>query len=1356
MKRKLLWAAGIAGALGLLAIAAAILLVQSSWFYNNVRERLVTTIETATGGRAEIGSFHFDWHTLRAEVRGFTLHGTETAGKPPLLHADSVAVGFKVISFLKPDVDIESLQIVAPRVSLIVKPDGSTNMPSPKGHNPQSNTVETILKLAIGRFDLTHGQFAVESHGTTPFEAHGRNLAADFLYDPAGPRYRGELRVAPLEVAQLSLNIAASLALEKNRIAVSSATLTTTHSSLQLSGTVDDLASPHAAFNYFARLGIGDADTLLHTAALYSGTTEVGGSGTWSGGAGYNLRGSLRANGFGYRDRFVHLHDFHAEGALTAHPGEIRVAAMRVTGATAVSHGAVPLEAHIADATLKGKILALNGMVVSALGGTFTGAAALDNFDRYHVSGATTGIEARRAVAVYSPEPLPWDGLVDGPVRIEGSFRQPKSVAIEASLAIAPAAQGEPVHGHIQANYSAQTGILDLGQSTLALPHSSAEISGAVGRQLRVHVDSHDLNDILPAVGESAASFPVRLDNGRASFDGTVTGSLDAPQIAGHLNASGFVYRQKRFDALAADVAASPSSVSLRNATAARGAVHAQFAIAVALADWKALDDNAIFGNISLTGAPVPDLTGLIADTPPDLTGTAAISAQVAGSIANPIVTANLNIVRGAFRGEPFDTFSGRATYTNSRLALTSGHVSAGPRQVSLEATFDHPSGQFSTGRLRFQVATNSMALDQIRTIAADRPGLQGNIQATANGTVEVVPSEKGRLPVRIDDLHADIAATNLVVTGQAAGSLHLTANSQNQLLKAHLEGELAHSTLVGNGQWQLSGDYPGNATLTFSQVNLAQLRGWLSSSPESLASNLVASAQGTLRIQGPALQPRALTAELRIPSIAIGPEARTGLAVGDFTLRNNGDLVATLANYVVTVQSARLTGRNTDLKVSGKIALDQKNPLDLKVSGKADLGALHDWNRDFTASGSVIADASIRGALPSPQVSGRLEFQQAAFNIVDVPNGISNANGAILFTGDRASFQRFSGETGGGTIRLSGFIAYGGGPMVYRLHANVQQVRVRYPEGVSTVADAGLSLTGTTDRSMLSGTITIRRTSFNPQSDFSSLVAQSAEPVRTPSARQGFLGGLNFDVQISTAPDIQVQSSLTQDVQLEANLRLRGTVSSPALLGRVNVTHGQLLFFGTRYNISQGSISFFNPLAVEPILDVDLETKARGIEVTLNVSGPLNKLNLTPRSDPPLQFNEIVALLATGRAPTADTSLSSGQSTAASSFQQMGASALLGQAIANPVSGRLQRFFGVSRLRIDPTLPGTEYNPQARLTLEQQVTQNITFTYITDVTSTNPQMVSVEWAFSKQWSVVVQREENGMVGMDILFKRRF
>ena len=103
-----------------------------------------------------------------------------------------------------------------------------------------------------------------------------------------------------------------------------------------------------------------------------------------------------------------------------------------------------------------------------------------------------------------------------------------------------------------------------------------------------------------------------------------------------------------------------------------------------------------------------------------------------------------------------------------------------------------------------------------------------------------------------------------------------------------------------------------------------------------------------------------------------------------------------------------------------------------------------------------------------------------------------------------------------------------------------------------------------------------------------------------------------------------------------------------------------------------------------------------------------------------------------------------------------MGASALLGQAIANPVAGRLQRFFGVTRLKIDPSLTGVENNPQARLTLEQQITPNITFTYITNITNSNPLVVQVEWAVSRTWSVFAVREENGLFGLDFLLKKRF
>jgi len=209
-------------------------------------------------------------------------------------------------------------------------------------------------------------------------------------------------------------------------------------------------------------------------------------------------------------------------------------------------------------------------------------------------------------------------------------------------------------------------------------------------------------------------------------------------------------------------------------------------------------------------------------------------------------------------------------------------------------------------------------------------------------------------------------------------------------------------------------------------------------------------------------------------------------------------------------------------------------------------------------------------------------------------------------------------------------------------------------------------------------------------------------------------------------------------------------------VLGRINITAGELTFFGNNYVINQGSIAFYNPVKTEPILNIDLETRARGIDVTLTLSGPINKLNVSYRSDPPLEFSDIVALLATGRAPSSDPSIAARESGTAQSWQQMGASALIGQAIANPVAGRLQRFFGVSRIKIDPQLTGVDNNPQARLTLEQQISPDITFTYITNLTRSNPQVIRIEWNVSKQFSAVALREENGQFGLDFYYKKRF
>jgi translocation and assembly module TamB len=1354
-------------ALGVVALlVSGVIVVRSPWFREQVRRRIVREVETATGGRVEAGAFTFDWIRLRAEVRGLVVHGTEAAGKPPLFRASSVAVGLMVVSLLRRKFDIAYLDVAEPRVYLILYPDGRSNVPEPKVHGKRS-TVDALLDLAVGRFSLQNGEFEVESREPTSFSARGRNLNARLGYDRAGPRYRAEVSIQPLDLdisgyAPTAVAVALRFAVERNRVTIDSARLAAGDSHVEFSGVVDNLASPRATLRYEAQASQADVARFLLTKLLVSGAAHVSGEATWAAAGSFSVTGKLNAYNLEYRDAYVRLRDFRADGALKAGPAGLDIIGLRLSGFYARPDTLIPIDGRIARAEVRGPDIHFIGMAFAGMGGVYEADGLLQHLDLFHFEGAITGFQARRVVAVYSPAPLPWDGRASGPLELQGSLQRGGSLHVTGRLAISPEPGGAPVHGQVNADYDTSSGVLDLGRSTLTLPSSRVDFSGAIGGadggRMRAHLETRDLDDLLPAVGETTASVGVKLENGSAVFDGSVEGSLDDPHIAGHLSATRFSVSGQFFDSLAGDAAVSPENARLDNATVARGGLRAQFQAAVALREWKSSPESEIFGNATLRNAPLAELATAIEWAGPTVAGSLNATAEAAGTLSNPLVKADIEALRGRFAEEPFDRIAAHLNYSARRVEVASAQIAAGTKQVQLKASYDHAAGILDTGLLRFEITTNAMPLEQIATLEKARSGVKGTVQASAGGSIRIEPASRVRHGFQILDLRADVAAHGLQLDDQSFGDAHLTAATEGQTLKAHLESNVASSSITGDGSWRLEDDYPGSANIAFSRLDYARLHQWIAPSKSAAPETFEGFAEGGLRIDGPALRPRDLEAELRIPKFEIGPapgalSLRAGAA--PLVIRNAEPMVATLANSVFTVESAHLVGRATDLTIGGKIQFDRDNALDLRVNGRIDLGFLQDFGADILSAGGVLVTASVRGAFDKPQIGGRLEVQNGSLSVADFSNGLDNANGVISFSGDRATIQSLAGESGGGKIRISGFAGYGGDQVVFNLHADADAVRVRYPEGVSTVANASLDLNGTAERSMLVGSITVLRTGFNPQSDFSSLLARSSEPVQTPSARGGLLGGLNYDIQIQTAPDIQVRSALTQDLDLEANLRLRGTVSTPALQGRINITQGQVLFAGTKFTISQGSIAFYNLVKVEPIINVDLETKVRGADITLTIAGPLSKLTFTPRSDPPLQLDEIVAALATGQTPASDPTLLASQSTSPNSWQQMGATALLGQAIASPVTGRLQRFFGVSRLRIDPALPGIEYNPQARLSLEQQITPNITFTYITVVNSSNPQVVRVEWDLSKQWSVVALREENGLFGLDFFFKKQ-
>ena len=335
-----------------------------------------------------------------------------------------------------------------------------------------------------------------------------------------------------------------------------------------------------------------------------------------------------------------------------------------------------------------------------------------------------------------------------------------------------------------------------------------------------------------------------------------------------------------------------------------------------------------------------------------------------------------------------------------------------------------------------------------------------------------------------------------------------------------------------------------------------------------------------------------------------------------------------------------------------------------------------------------------------------------------------------------------------------AGFLAYRNG-IYFDLTAKGSDVRLRYPPGVSSSADATLRYTGSAKSSLLSGDILITRFGMNPHFDFANYLAQSKKaPII--STLNPFLDNMRLDMHITSTPELQVETSLAK-LSGDLDLHVRGTAARPAIVGRVNIAEGDVFFNGTKYRLERGDITFSNPLSIEPVINLDMSARVQGYDVTIGLHGQAiggKGISMTYRSDPPLANSDIIALLAFGRTRGQGVYTAS-QPGVNTNDTASASNAILGEALNATFSDRVQRLFGASRVKIDPQFIGSENNPSARVTIEQQISNDITFTYVTSLTQSAETVIQVEYNIDKNVSIVAVRDQNGVLGFDIHIRRR-
>jgi translocation and assembly module TamB len=1350
----------IATGVGFLGALAALWYTTTDSFQAYVRRRMVSEVERITGGRAEIGSFHIVPFHLQVEVRNITVHGKESPTDVPLAHADSLLAQLKVISFLRTEFGFYSVSLDHPVVHIAIGPDGTTNVPAPRevqrisGNTP----IAQLFALSIDHLTLRHGELLWgDRQIPLDFSVHDTGLQMDYSF--LRGRYDGHLALGKVDTGFQDLRpFAWSSAVEFNLgasfVDVKSLKWNSGRSSVQAGGRISDFRNPRLDGSYDARVDLEEAAAILRRHDLREGVAEFKGSGRWS------------------------LNEFTTSGAVALRDLGWQDDQVAIKKATATSDYSVTDE-QIKLSKLQGKLL----------GGSFTGEAQVDNWlhsiplTAANKTKPKKGTENLPVVTATRPparkgEKTKFPGVQSGVVRLRvrdvsvremalaldvpahklgqfhpagsatgtadaewrGSFKEAEiGFALDVTPPAHPAGGELPVTAHLQGKYHSGSDSLEIAQFNLSTPASRVQASGTLAKASTLHlsISTSNLDEWRPLVTVlgGPTNLPFRVD-GKATFNGVAGGTISEPTLAGTLVAQDFEFtlpetsrtpeQQVHWDSLAANVQFSSHDLTFRGGTLRRGDTSADFDMSAILQDGQFTESSPYTAHVNLHHVDVASTAALAGFEYP-VSGTADVSLQIAGTRAHPQAQGHIHAANASVYGESIEEFDADLRIAGSETGLNNIHLTHQDAEVSGSAAYTPATRGF-----RLDLSGKNFDLARIRQIHLDPLPVDGRADFTMQGS--------GTLDAPVID--ASVHVRDLTLDHELAGGLYLEATTKDGQLHLSGHSEFPHGNLTLDGNVGMRGDYPANIVARTDHLDLDAL--WRAYLGGQLTGHSAVS--GTLNMQGPLRYPQRWTMQGTATDLAIELEYAK--------LHNQGPVRFTYAEETAHIEPAHLVGEGTDVVGHGDIHWAGAQELDLAADGQIDLKLASMIDPNLSASGLTTIHMTLGGTLDEPLPQGSVVIKNGGANYAGLPSGLSEMNGSLTFTRDRVHIDQLTARTGGGTLDLKGDATNYNGQLNFNLTAAGKEVRLRYPPGVSSTATAELHWVGNRSASTISGDILVTKLAVTPGFDFGSYLERSRQSASITAANSP-LYNVKLDVAVRTAPELQMKTAVAR-LSGDADLRLRGSVARPSVLGRADILEGDATFNGIKFRLERGDITFANPVAIEPQVNLQATTHVRNYDLDVTVTGTPDRLTVNYRSEPPLPKSDIIALLALGR--TSEESEQLQQQSGQGMFSDEATALIISQAINSTVSSRMQKLFGVSRIKIDPQGLSTETNPTARgpqVTIEQQFANNITLTYSTNVSQSSQQIIQGEYYVNRNISIVGTRDQNGVVSFDIRVRRR-
>jgi hypothetical protein len=903
-----------------------------------------------------------------------------------------------------------------------------------------------------------------------------------------------------------------------------------------------------------------------------------------------------------------------------------------------------------------------------------------------------------------------------------------------------------PVAGRII--YSLDADGITLDRSWAATESTYAEFQGrtAFGERSRMpfHVTSLDwqesdrvLAGIMTAFGSPTGAVPI---GGYGQFDGTMLESFARPRIEGTFVGE----RMRAWDVLwgrgHANVVIEDSYVNVSGAvlTSSDSEIQAdgQFSLGYPRRD----GGEEINARVRITRRSLVDLRHAFELNDYPVIGLLSGDYHLYGRYQTPFGFGKMVIEDGVAYGETFEKATASLRFEGAGVRLDSIEISKAAGKV-VGAAFVGWDGTYS-----FNADGERIPVESLATASFPRAPLSGRLHFNATG-VGTFDDPRYEVTLGVDDLFAGEEGI-----GQLQGKLAL----RGQLLTVELEAASPRLLVSGSGRIALTPEMDAELTLRFSNTSLDP---YVRFFEPRLSPFTTAVADGTIRVVGELADVDHMVVEGRVE--------RLDVKLFDYRLQNNGPIDLSLDQHVLKVNQLHVSGEGTQLQVEGHIAFDQKE-VSLDASGDANLGILQGFFRDLRSRGTAVLKAQVIGSLDKPIFSGSATINDGRLRHFSLPHSLESINGRILFDASGIRIDDVTAKLGGGDVHFGGRVAMDGFALGrLNLTANGEQLNIRYPAGFRSVVDVDLALDGTFGSMVLSGTVRVNDSLWSRRIETSPDLFNFGGGESAPAAGAPVTTiPLRFNVGITAAQTLRIETNVAKMVA-SADLSLQGTYDKPQLFGHVEIDRGDVLFEGNRYLITRGAIDFFNPSRIDPVFDIEAETRVRlplqTYRVTIGIAGTLKNFVPTVNSDPPLSTVDTVALLLGQTADIENAELRALRPQVAQQSEEALLRGALGRMIANPLSAPVTGALG--RIGLDTTiapLVGTEGDPlaaSARLVIGRRISNRAYVTYTRALggsTTEREQIVVLEYDQSDRVGWVVTQIGQDTYSIDFRVRHRF